>query len=187
MSSPTSPLRILLASSEVLPFAKTGGLADVVGSLPRALEQRGLKPSVILPLFRAARSGKTPLKPTDHLLQVPFGNRIIPARLWRSSLPESEVSVFLIEQNDFFDRDDPARRRGLYQFVDEAGQKRDYPDNGLRFAFFDKAVLEACRVLDYWPDVLHANDWQTGLIPVFLREATPKPSRLQSVPPPFTL
>jgi starch synthase len=171
----------LLASSEVLPFAKTGGLADVVGSLPRALEQRGVTPAVILPLYRTARKGKMPVSPTEHFLQVPLANRIIPARLWRSTLPDSHVPVWLIEQNDFFDRDDPARQRGLYQFVDEAGHKRDYPDNGLRFAFFSKAVLEVCRVLDYWPDVLHANDWQTGLIPVFLREATPKQSRFQSI------
>jgi starch synthase len=177
----------LLASSEVLPFAKTGGLADVVGTLPRALEQRGVAPTVILPFYRTARKGKTPVSPTEHLLQVPLGNRIILARLWRSTLPDSAVPVWLIEQNDFFDRDDPTRQRGLYQFVDEGSRKWDYPDNGLRFAFFSKAILEACRVLDYWPDVLHCNDWQTGLVPVFLREATPKHSRFDSIRTLYTL
>jgi starch synthase len=187
MSSPPRSLRVLLASSEVLPFAKTGGLADVVGSLPRALEQRGVAQAVILPLYRTARKGKTPVSPTDYLLQVPLGKRIIPARLWRSTLPDSHVPVWLVEQNDFFDRDDSARQQGLYQFVDNTGNKADYPDNGLRYAFFSKAVLETCRVLDYWPDVLHANDWQTGLIPVFLREATPKQSRFQSIRTLYTL
>ncbi|HEV3142529.1 MAG TPA: glycogen synthase GlgA [Gemmataceae bacterium] len=187
MSSQSPSFRVLLASSEAVPFAKTGGLADVAGSLPRALEQRGLSPAVILPLYRSARTGRTAVAPTDHYLQVPLGGRIIPARLWRSTLPDSRVPVWLIEQNDFFDRDDPGRQRGLYQFVDESGQKRDYPDNGQRFAFFCKAVLETCRSLDYWPDVLHANDWQTGLIPVFLREATPKQSRFRSIRTVFTL
>jgi len=181
------PLRVLLASSEVIPFAKTGGLADVCGSLPRALEQRGLEPAVIMPLYRSARMGKESVRPTDHLLQVPMGNGIIPGRLWRSTLPGSTVPVWLIEQVDFFDRDDPEQKLGLYQFEDARGQKRDYFDNGRRFAFFGKAVLETCRILDYWPDVLHLNDWQTGLVPVFLRESTPKQSRFQSIRALFTL
>src|ERR1700730_13831882 len=134
-SSETRPLRVLLASSEVVPYAKTGGLADVSGSLPRALELRGLEPTVVLPLYHVARTGKTPVHSTDHVLQVPLGDRIIPARLWRSTLPESKVPVWLVEQVDFFDRDDPQQKKGLYQFVDAAGQKRDYLDNGRRFAF----------------------------------------------------
>jgi starch synthase len=186
-TSETGQLRILVASSEVIPYAKTGGLADVCGSLPRALEKRGLQPAVILPLHRAARISKDDVRPTDHILQVPLGDRIVPGRIWRSTLPDSRVPVWLIEQVDFFDRDDPKQKRGLYQYADESGHKRDYPDNGRRFAFFGKAVLEACRVLDYWPDVLHINDWQTGLVPVFLRESAPPNSRFQSMRTLFTL
>ncbi len=160
----------MLAASEVVGFAKTGGLADVAGSLPLALARRGQECAVILPLYRCVRKGKAPLGPTPHVLRIPVGSQIVTGRLWRSTLPGSEVPVFLVEQNDFYDRDDPAVGRGLYQFAATSGSRKDYPDNCARFVFFCRAVLEAMRLLDFWPDVLHANDWQTGLIPVYLRE-----------------
>jgi starch synthase len=94
----------------------------------------------------------------------------VTGRLWRSSLPDSDVAAVLIEQADYFERDDPTQGRGLYQFNLPGGQKRDYPDNCERFVFFARAVLEALRLLDLWPDVLHCHDWQAGLIPVYLRE-----------------
>ncbi len=162
-------IRILLAASEVIGFAKTGGLADVAGSLPRALARLGLDCAIIMPLYRCARSA-APMQPTQHLLQIPIGGSTLQGRLWRSQLPGSSVPVYLVEQDDFFGRDDPAHRRGLYQSTDSSGVKRDYTDNASRFVFFCRAVLESCRLLDFWPDVLHVNDWQTGLVPVFLRE-----------------
>jgi starch synthase len=160
----------LLAASEVVGFAKTGGLADVAGALPVALSRRGHECAVILPLYRCARRNAKPLEPTPHVLRVPVGGRIVEGRLWRSSVPSSDVPAFLVEQNDYYDRDDPTVGRGLYQFAATDGSKKDYPDNCARFVFFCRAVLEALRLLDYWPDVLHANDWQTGLVPVYLRE-----------------
>jgi starch synthase len=161
---------ILLAASEVVGFAKTGGLADVVGTLPLALQRRGYPCSVILPLYRGARTGKIPVEPTEHTFQVPIGPRSIPGRLWRSHLPDSQVPVYLVEQAHYFDRDDPALGRGLYQLAQSGGGRRDYPDNCERFIFFCRAVLEALRLLNLWPAVLHLNDWQTGLVPVYLRE-----------------
>jgi starch synthase len=80
------------------------------------------------------------------------------------------VPVYLVEQADFFDRDNPSSGRGLYQFSGSDGHKRDYPDNCERFVFFNRAILEAMRLLGCWPDVLHINDWQTSLAPVYLRE-----------------
>jgi starch synthase len=162
-------MRILLAASEVVGFAKTGGLADVAGSLPGALARRGHNCAVILPLYRGARSAAVPPVPTDRIFTVPVGDRVLPARLWRSSLPDG-VPVYLVEQNDYFDRDDPAQGRGLYQYTLPDGSKRDYEDNCARFVFFNRAVLEALPHLDVWPQVVHANDWQTGLLPVCLRE-----------------
>jgi starch synthase len=162
--------KLLLAASEVVPFAKTGGLADVAGSLPRALSRRGHQCAVILPLYHGARTGKIPLTRTEHAFSVPIGNRTVAGTLWRATLPDSNVPVYLVDQPDYFDRDDPAQGRGLYQFTLPGGHRRDYPDNCERFIFFSRAVLEALRLLDYWPDVLHLNDWQTGLIPVYLRE-----------------
>src|SRR5262245_46726920 len=163
------PLRVLVVASEVVGFAKTGGLADVCGSLPRALARRGLRPAVLIPLYRSARHVTPPPVPTDLVFRVPLGERLVPARLWRSQLPQSDVPVFLVEQDDFFDRDDGAGR-GIYQYSTPDGTRKDYDDNCARFAFFNRAVLEALPLLDFWPDVLHVNDWQTGLVPVYLRE-----------------
>jgi starch synthase len=162
--------KLLLAASEVVGFAKTGGLADVAGDLPRALARRGHECIVILPLYRCAKQGQIPVARTDHAFTVPIGNRRVSGALWHATLPDSDVPVYLIEQPDYYERDDPAQGRGLYQLTLPGGHKRDYPDNCERFIFFCRAVLEAVRLLDFWPDLLHANDWQTGLIPVYLRE-----------------
>ncbi len=163
------PINILLAASEVVGFAKTGGLADVAGSLPQALARRGHRCAVIMPLYHGARSAAVAPVPTDHVFSVPVGDRSVPARLWRSSLPGG-INVYLVEQDGYFDRDDPAKGRGIYQYTLPDGSRRDYDDNCERFVFFNRAVLEALPYLDFWPDVLHVNDWQTGLIPVYLRE-----------------
>jgi starch synthase len=180
-------MRLLLAASEVVGFAKTGGLADVAGALPRALRRRGHECAVIMPLYRSARAGKAPLEPTAHTLQVPVGGRAVTGRLWRSTLPGSDVPVFLVEQPGYFERDDPAAGRGLYQYTLPGGQKHDYPDNCERFVFFSRAVFEAVRLLDFWPDVLHANDWQTGLIPVYLREVYQRQRGYERVRTLFTI
>ncbi len=163
-------IRVLLAASEVVGFAKTGGLADVAGALPPALARRGCECAVLLPLYRCARTGRIPVERTDHVFRVPVGGRMVQGRLWRSALPDSDVPVYLVENADYFDRDDPEAGAGLYQFKRPGGGLADYPDNFERFAFFCRAVLEAVRLLGFRPDVLHLNDWQTGLVPVYLRE-----------------
>jgi starch synthase len=165
----TERLRILLAASEVVGFAKTGGLADVAGSLPQALARRGHQCAVIMPLYRCARAARMIPSPTDRVFWVQVGDRSVPGRLWRSSLP-NDVPVYLIEQEAYFGRDDPDEGRSLYQFTAPDGSRRDYEDNCERFVFFNRAVLEALPYLDFWPDVLQVNDWQTGLIPVYLKE-----------------
>ncbi len=165
-----SPLNILLASSEVVGFAKTGGLADVSGYLPRALAQRGHQVAIIQPLYRCVRYGPNPIQPTEHFLPVPIGGQIVPTRLWKSILPRSHVPVYLVENADLYERDDPAFGRSLYQTTAHDGGKRDYPDNAYRFIFFCRAVMEAIPCLGFAPDILHANDWQTGLLPAYLRE-----------------
>jgi starch synthase len=123
-----------------------------------------------MPLYRCARGGAAPVEPTPYRFRVPVGDRGYEGRIWRSRLPGSEVPVYLIEQPDFFDRDNPALGHGLYQFTPTGGGKRDYPDNSARYLFLCRAVCEVMRALDYWPDVLHVNDWQTAFAPVFLRE-----------------
>ena len=163
-------MRILYAVSEVAGFAKTGGLADVAASLPRALAQRGINVAIILPLYRCVRTGRAPLEPTLHSFSVTIGNQQVPGRLWRSTLPGSSVPVYLVEQPDLFERDDLEQGRGLYQYTRDDGTRCDYADNSLRYAFFCRAILEAVGLLDSPPDIVHLNDWQTGLVPVYLRE-----------------
>ena len=163
-------MKCLHAASEVAGFAKTGGLADVVGSLPQALAARGMQCAVVMPLYRACRTAGQALPPTDHRFRVPIGERAVEGRIWRSTLPGSSVPVYLIEQADFFERDDPATGHGLYQLTNAAGKKVDYPDSSARFGFFSRAVLETMRLVNFWPDVLHLHDWQTGLAGVYLRE-----------------
>ncbi len=170
MAAGAPTLSILLASSEVVGFAKTGGLADVCGYLPRALARHGHKVAVILPLYRCVRNGPNPIQPTEHWLPVPLGAHIIPTRLWRSSFPGIDVPVYLIEHGDFFERDDSAFGRNLYTYTGLNDTKRDYHDNAARFTFFCRAVMEAVPLLGFAPDILHANDWQTGLLPVYLKE-----------------
>ncbi len=161
-------MRILLASSEVVGFAKTGGLADVAGSLPGALNRRGLSCDIILPLHNSARRAQTAPVPTDIRLSVPVGGRMMDARLWRSSLPDG-VTVWLVENDGYFGRDD-GKAKGLYQETLPDGSRRDYADNCERWVFFNRAVAQALPHLPHWPDVVHVNDWQTGLIPAYLRE-----------------
>jgi starch synthase len=164
-------VRCLYAASEVAGFAKTGGLADVAAALPQALARRGHDCAVILPLYHCARGSGRPLVPTGLTFTVQVGSQAVPGALWRSTLPGSSVPVYLIEQNEYFDRDDPAAGRGLYQFTLADGRRCDYPDNLARFVFFGRAVLEAMPLLDLRPDVLHLHDWHTGLVPVYLKEA----------------
>ncbi|QDU21688.1 Glycogen synthase [Urbifossiella limnaea] len=163
-------LRILVASSEVAGLAKTGGLADVAASLPRALAGRGHQVAVVMPYYAAVRRTGTPVEKTGIALPVPLGGRTLACRLLRTRLPNSDVPVYLVEHPPFFERDD-GPGRGLYQQGMPGGYKADYPDNAERFTFFSRAVLEAVPFLGFTPDVIHANDWQTGLVPVFLNEA----------------
>ena len=151
-------MNILLATSEAVPFAKTGGLADVCGALPVELARLGHRASVILPCYAHARQCGLPLDDTGVELSIPIGSKTVRGRILRSHLPDGDVPVYLVEQDEYF------RRAGLY------GQDgKDYIDNCERYVFFCRAVMEAIRLLELPVDVLHANDWQTGLIPAYLK------------------
>jgi starch synthase len=152
-------MRIVLASSEAVPFSKTGGLADVASALPKALAQAGHDVWLVTPYYpQLVPAGNVPdIRPTDIRLNISLGPKTTTGRVLESSLPRSNVRVCLIEQPDYFDRP------GLYQ--DSRG---DYRDNSERFIFFSRAVMETARQLDVRPDIFHANDWQTGLVPALL-------------------
>jgi len=150
-------MNILIATSEATPFAKTGGLADVCGALPVELARLGQRPAVIMPAYRAALNCGRPIESLGVELEIPIGSKTVGGSLLASTLPESDVPVYLVRQDDYFDRP------GLYMEDDE-----DYIDNCERFVFFCRAVLEAVRLLKLSPDVIHTNDWQTGLVPAYL-------------------
>ncbi|MFQ3591758.1 MAG: glycogen synthase GlgA [Gemmataceae bacterium] len=160
-------LRVLFAASEAVGFAKTGGLADVAGSLPVALARRGLATSLVLPLYRSAR--RAPVTPTGLTASIPVGHQQIHASLWKVELAGG-ATAYLIENDQYFGRDDASQGRGPYQYTLPDGSKRDYEDNCERFVFFNRAVAEFLPHLGGWPDIVHVNDWQTGLLPVYLRE-----------------
>jgi starch synthase len=180
-------LRVLVAASEVAGFAKTGGLADVTAALPRALAKRGNLAAVVMPLYNAVRRSGMPIERTRFVLPVPMGDRVLACRVFRSHLPNTDVPIFLIEHSPFFERDDPKAGRGLYQQNTPGGQKEDYWDNGARFVFFSRAVLELIPNLGFPPDVIHANDWQTGLVPVYLRELYGQSPGFQRIRSVFTI
>jgi starch synthase len=151
-------MNILLATSEAVPFAKTGGLADVLGALPRELARLGHHPVVMLPAYRHAKQCGQPIEPTGIKFSIPIGNKQVEGRLLKSTLPDSQVPVYLVEQDDYFDRDELYQVKGV-----------DYVDNCERFVFFSRAVLESIRLLELQVDVLHCHDWPTGLIPAYLK------------------
>ncbi len=146
-----------MATTEAVPFAKTGGLADVCGALPIELQNLGHEVSLFMPAFKQVFD-KAEVTPTDIDLEIPVGNSLVRGAILESRLPNSDVRVFFIQQEEYFGRE------GLYG--DSGG---DYRDNCQRFVFFCRSVLEAIRLLDLDVDIIHCNDWQTGLIPAYLK------------------
>lgn len=153
------PLKILLVSAEVVPFAKTGGLADVAGSLPKALatvgnDNMGNDVRVVMPCYRQIEGGAYRMD-----FPVPFNNRFETAIIRKSSIEahyqdqHKTIPVYLVDNYHYF------HRERMYMFDDEAE----------RFAFFCRAVLEMLPRLEWQPDIIHCNDWQSGPIPLFLK------------------
>jgi len=148
-------VKILIASSEVAPFAKTGGLADVAGSLPLALLALGHDVRIILPCYRTVKE-RFSLLDEGITLDVPFDGSSVRGRLFGASI--GAVPVTLVDAPLYFERD------GLYGYA-----SGDYEDNALRFGFFSRAIPEALRALGWVPDIIHLNDWQTSLAAVYLK------------------
>src|ERR1044071_7383030 len=149
------PLKVLFVASEVAAFRKAGGLADVAGALPKVLKRRGIDVRVVMPLYQGIPWNN--LERLDGMLNIPmyFGSARAAVRLGR--LPGSDVPIYFIEYNRFFDRP------YLYGPPGQA-----YPDNLERFTLFSRGALELCKALGFTPDVVHANDWQTALVPAYI-------------------
>jgi starch synthase len=151
----TEPLRVLFVASECVPFAKTGGLADVAGALPKALARRGIDVRVVMPLYRGAPWND--LEILDGVLHVPIARRTARGRVRMGRLPSSDVPVYFLEHHHYFDRP------FLYGTPNAA-----YSDNLERFAFLSRGALELAKALGFIPDMIHANDWQTALVPIYV-------------------
>jgi starch synthase len=149
-------VKILFITPEVDPIVKVGGLADVVGALPKALALRGHDVRLVCPMYGSIKKEEgwvchtTPLK-----VRMGFGDMY--ARVWETKLPGTEVQAFFIEHCDLFGRPE------VY-----AGPWGDHKDNGERFAFLSQAGLQLSYWMGWIPDVVHAHDWATALVPVIL-------------------
>jgi starch synthase len=158
-------MRIAMVASEVAPFSKEGGLADVLGALPAALAQLGEDPCVISPFYRGvaerAKEAGVPVERVDGgAFRVLIGDAEVAGVTWRAHLPGTEVPVYFLQNDRYYDRD------GYY--VNPVSHD-DFQDNSERFIFLSRGSLEMCRALDFAPDVLHAHDWHTGLVPIYVR------------------
>ncbi len=143
-------MKVLLASSEVYPYSKTGGLADMVGALGKALASAGHRVGIVTPLYTGIRERIPELKPVDLPIDFPLGAARVRGEIW-SHEPSPGLTIYFIEQPDFY------QRSTLYQV-----HGRDYPDNAERFIFFAKVAAHLALHLDWKPEILHVHDWQAA-------------------------
>jgi len=172
-----SPVHVLFAASECVPFSKTGGLADVVGALPRALAELGHRATVFLPLYRQTRLADNGVKNAPVVISsitVPFDDRYRFCAVRDGGLLNG-VQFYFVDYAPFYDRD------ALY-----GTPLGDYHDNAERFALYCRAVLEASKILGP-PDVFHCHDWQSALVPVMLRTLYEEDPALTGIPTVFTI
>lgn len=151
-------LNILIVSAECAPFAKSGGLGDVVGALPQYLHKPGMSVIVVMPIYSFISAQRHNIVSAIDRMEVWLGNELITCAVRRSVLP-GDVPVYFIDYEPFFGRP------GMYH----DSFYNDYSDNPRRFAFLSKAALELCHALNFKPDIVHANDWHTAVIPAFIK------------------
>jgi starch synthase len=152
-------MKIVHAASELYPYMKTGGLADAVGALTATFADKGHEVSVFLPGYRSALTHPDAEQAQRRFqLKIEMGHQFLSGDVVSFS-PRKNLTVFFVCREEFFDRRNPY-----------GNGERDYEDNGDRFTFFCKAVVETLRLADLSADIVHAHDWQAGLLPILLRE-----------------
>jgi starch synthase len=149
-------MRILIASSEVHPFSKSGGLADMVGALAKALGRAGHQVGLVTPLYSGILDRFPEVQPFDWSIDLPLGPGRVQAGV-RTLQPSPGVTIYFIDHAPFFGR------ASLYG---EAGH--DFTDNAQRFIFLSKCVVQLARYLPWQPEIVHVHDWQTGLVPLLM-------------------
>ncbi len=161
--------RILMAASEGLPFIKSGGLADVIGSLPFELTKKGHEVRVVIPLYLKIAQKYHDEFTHEVSYSVNINYHEVPVNVWSKMV--KDVKYYFIEHQGYFERD------GLY----------GYMDDGERFAYFQKAVIEMLNQLNYWPEIIHSHDWHTGMIPVLCKEGHSFDERYRSIKHVYTI
>lgn len=152
-------MKVLIASAEVAPFAKAGGLADVVGALPKELKSLGLDVRVIMPLYGNISKEKYKLEPVMFSdLGIKLGSEYKEISLYEGHLPDSDVKVYFVENDEYFG-----------QHAEVYPQNQHYRFEQERYILFCKAVLDSIKRINFQPDVIHCNDWHTALIPIYLK------------------
>src|SRR5882757_29325 len=150
-------MKILLAASELAPFVRSGDLAEAIADLSGELRKAGHEVSVAIPYYRAVKEAKIGRpKKSSIRISVQVGASKMPSDIYEVKAPNG-VQVYLISRDEYFDRS------GIY-----GTEERDYQDNAARFIFFTKSILELAKKIQ--PDILHANSWETALLPVFVRD-----------------
>jgi starch synthase len=150
-------MKILLASSEVHPYSKTGGLADMVGALAKTLARAGHQVGIVTPLYAGIRERFSELKLLGLPLDFPLANKRVHGEIWQLKRSEG-FTVYFVDQPVFY------QRPGLY-----GNEGSDYADNAERFIFLSKAVAHLSLHLDWQPEVLHVHDWQTGFAALLIQ------------------
>ena len=150
-------MRILLASGELYPYSKTGGLADMVAALAKALAKAGHQVAVVTPLYRGVKARNPDIKPFPWHLALPVGDRTMQARLWVSH-PRRGLTIYFVNQPDYYDRASIYHQGGI-----------EYPDNSARFTFLSKCVAHLARHLPLQPELVHVHDWHVGAVPMLIR------------------
>ena len=162
-------MKILFAASEAVPFCKTGGLADVAGSLPQALAASGDKVEVILPLYqRVSDAWRNELSFVCNI-EVPLGWRRVYCGLFR--MEKDGVTWYFVDNEYYFKRD------ALY----------GHYDDGERFGFFSRAIVALLPSLEFLPEVIHCNDWQTALVPIYLKDECVRWPEVRGIKTVFTI
>lgn len=150
-------MKVVFVSFECIPFMKVGGLADVVGSLPKFIKMKGFDVRIILPLHKKIDIKKFKIKRRKEKVIIPINEEYIEGNIWEGRL-DKNIKVYFVENERFFNRDE------IY-----GTSEGDYLDNPFRFIFFCRASLEVLKAVDFKPDVIHCHDMQTGLIPAYLK------------------
>lgn len=156
MKQKRSLKKILIATSEAVPFVKTGGLGDVCGALAKILKQLHHDVRLVLPRYYCINPEEHNLERKVFPMGVCMGNCQLWSGVWEGRL--QDVPVYFIEHEGFFGRD------GIYD-----DGYNEYHDNAYRFGFFSRAVMQMCIDLEWQPDIIHCNDWQTALLPAYLK------------------